>query len=187
MRLLNIILIIFLSLTNEIKAGSEDQILDNLQKGGNLIFIRHAYAPGGGDPNNFNINDCKTQRNLGDAGRKQAKKIGSFFQNNNIPIDKVYSSEWCRCKETALIAFNKFEIKNFLNSFFSAQFAKNKDIQMKNLKSFIKNLNKNENKNLVFVTHYVVISESLNYSPSSGEIVISNKDFNVIDTIEIEY
>ena len=91
----------------------------------------------------------------------------------------------CRCKETALIAFNKFEIKNFLNSFFSTQFAKNKDIQMKNLKSFIKNLNKN--KNLVFVTHYVVISENLNYSPSSGEIVISNKDFNVIDTIEIEY
>jgi len=58
MRLLNIILIIFLSLTNEIKADSEDQILDNLQKGGNLIFIRHAYAPGGGDPDNFDIKDC---------------------------------------------------------------------------------------------------------------------------------
>ena len=79
MRLLNIILIIFLSLTNEIKADSEDQILDNLQKGGNLIFIRHAYAPGGGDPDNFDIKDCTTQRNLNDVGREQSKKIGKFL------------------------------------------------------------------------------------------------------------
>jgi hypothetical protein len=56
---------------------------------------------------------------------------------------------------------------------------------MKKLKTFISNWNENEN--LVFVTHYVIISESLNYAPSSGEIVISNKDFKVIDTIEIEY
>ena len=185
MKFIKFLLVLFISINSPIKADSNQNLINELKKGGNLIFIRHAYAPGGGDPNNFNINDCKTQRNLGDAGRKQAKKIGSFFQDNNIPIDKVYSSEWCRCKETALIAFNKFEIKNFLNSFFSAQFAKNKDIQMKNLKSFIKNSNKN--KNLVFVTHYVVISESLNYTPSSGEIVISNKDFKVIDTVEIEY
>ena len=185
MKFIKLLLIIFITISTPVKADSKQNLINELKKGGKIIFIRHAYAPGGGDPTNFDIKDCSTQRNLSNAGRKQAKKIGSFFQDNNIPIDKVYSSEWCRCKETALIAFNKFEIKNFLNSFFSAQFAKNKDIQMKNLKSFIKNSNKN--KNLVFVTHYVVISESLNYSPSSGEIVISNKDFNVIDTIEIEY
>ena len=55
MRLLHFILIIFISLTNGIKADSKKQILDNLKKGGNIIFIRHAYAPGGGDPENFNI------------------------------------------------------------------------------------------------------------------------------------
>ena len=108
MRLLNIILIIFLSLTNEIKADSEDQILDNLQKGGNLIFIRHAYAPGGGDPDNFDIKDCTTQRNLNDVGREQSKKIGKFFRENNNLLENIYSSEWCRCKETALIAFKNF-------------------------------------------------------------------------------
>ena len=155
------------------------------QEGNKIILIRHSLAPGGGDPTGFKINDCKTQRNLSNKGREQAKKIGSFFKDNNIPIDQIYSSEWCRCKETALIAFNKFETKIFLNSFFSSQFVKNKDIQMKKLKSFIKNWNKN--KNLVFVTHYVVIAESLNYAPSSGEIVISNKNFKVIDTIAIEY
>ena len=185
MNFIKFLLVLFISINSPIKADSNQNLINELKKGGNLIFIRHAYAPGGGDPDNFEINDCKTQRNLSDTGREQAYKIGYFFRSNNVPIDKVYSSEWCRCKETALIAFNKFEIKNFLNSFFSAQFAKNKDIQMKNLKSFIKNSNKN--KNLVFVTHYVVISESLNYTPSSGEIVISNKDFKVIDTVEIEY
>ncbi len=185
MKFIKFLLIIFISINSPIKADSEQNLFKELKKGGKLIFIRHAYAPGSGDPNNFDINKCKTQRNLNSTGRDQAKKIGEFFRKNNIQIDKVYSSEWCRCKETALIAFNKFEIKNFLNSFFSSKFAKNKDRQIKELETFIKNWN--SKKNLIFVTHYVVIFESLDYSPSSGEIVISNKDFKIIDTIEIEY
>ena len=185
MRLFNIILVIFIILTNGIKADSDNQILDNLKKGGNLIFIRHAYAPGGGDPDNFDINDCSTQRNLSDEGRKQSKKIGVFFKENNIPISLVISSEWCRCKETANIAFKNFETKNFLNSFYSLQFAKNKKIQIKNLRKYIDNWK--SDKNLVLITHYVLISEVLNYAPSSGEIVIANKDFKKIGNFEIEY
>lgn len=185
MKYIKFIIIILISLTSSIKAEIDKDILASLKEGNKLIFIRHAYAPGGGDPDNFDINDCNTQRNLSDSGRQQAKNISNFFIENQINFKRVYSSEWCRCKETASIAFNNFETKSFLNSFFSSQFAKNKDPQMKKLKTFISNWN--ENKNLVFVTHYVVISESLNYAPSSGEIVISNKDFKVIDTIEIEY
>jgi len=185
MKFIKFLLIIFISINSPVKADLNQNLINELKKGGNLIFIRHAYAPGSGDPNNFDISDCKTQRNLSNRGRAQAKKIGSFFEENNFPIDKVYSSEWCRCKETASIAFNKFKTKNFLNSFFSSQFTKNKDHQMKKLKKFIKNWD--DNKNLIFVTHYVVISESLNYTPSSGEIVVSSKDFKVIDTIKIQY
>ncbi len=185
MRLLNFILIIFLILTNGIKADTEFQILKNLKNGGNLIFIRHAYAPGGGDPDNFDINDCSTQRNLNDEGREQAKNIGNFFRENLIPIDKVISSEWCRCKETSELAFEKFETNNFLNSFFSEKFSKNKTKQIKNLKKYIDKWD--GNKNLVFVTHYVVISEALNYAPRSGEIVISNIRLKKIGNIEIEY
>ena len=129
--------IIFLILTNGIKADTEFQVLKNLKNGGNLIFIRHAYAPGGGDPDNFDINDCSTQRNLSEEGRKQAKNIGNYFKENLIPIDKVISSEWCRCKETAEIAFKKFETNNFLNSFFSEKFSKNRIKQIKNLKKYI--------------------------------------------------
>jgi len=117
MKLLKIIIIIFFSLTIEIKADTEKEIINNLQKGGNLIFIRHAYAPGNGDPENFDINNCETQRNLSQSGRLQSKKIGNFFKENEIPIKLVISSEWCRCKETALIAFKNYETENFLNSF----------------------------------------------------------------------
>ena len=185
MRLIKIILVIFLFLTNGIKADNEVQVLENLKKGGNLIFIRHAYAPGGGDPDNFDIADCSTQRNLSNSGKEQSKKIGIFFEQNQIPVDQVISSEWCRCKETAQIAFNKFETKNFLNSFFSEKFAKNKKKQIKELKKYIQNWS--GKKNLVLVTHYVVISEALNYAPSSGEIVISDKNFKKIGNIEINY
>ena len=185
MRLFYIILVIFFILTNGINADTEIQVLENLKKGGNLIFIRHAYAPGGGDPDNFDIIDCSTQRNLSDLGRKQAKNIGIFFKDNQIPIDKVFSSEWCRCKETAQIAFGKYETKSFLNSFFSEKFSNNRTKQIKDLKKYIKKWK--SNKNLVFVTHYVVISEALNYNPNSGEIVISSINLKKISNIEINY
>ena len=185
MKFIKFLLIIFISISSPIKADSNKSLINELKKGGKLIFIRHAYAPGGGDPDNFDINDCNTQRNLNNSGREQAKNMGIFFKDNNIKIENVYSSEWCRCKETALIAFNKFENKNFLNSFFSSKFAKNKDLQIQNLRKFIKDFNGDEN--LIFVTHYIVISELLNYSSSTGEIVISDKNYNIIGNLTISF
>jgi phosphohistidine phosphatase SixA len=185
MKFIKLYLTIFILITSVVKADSNKNLVNELRNGGKLIFIRHAYAPGGGDPINFNLNNCNTQRNLNGTGKEQAKNIGNFFLTNNISIEKIYSSEWCRCKDTAIIAFKKFETQKFLNSFFSTKFAHNKDIQMKNFRNFIKNWNGKQN--LVFVTHYVVISEILNYSSLSGEIIISNKDFKVIDTLEISY
>ena len=178
-------LIIFICIISPVKADLNQNMISELKKGGKIIFIRHAYAPGGGDPNNFDLNDCDTQRNLNDDGRLQSKKIGDFFKNNKISIEKVYSSEWCRCKETASIAFRSFETKHFLNSFFSERFAKNRENQIENFNKFINNWNGKQN--LIFVTHYVVISEILNYAPASGEIIVSDKQLKVIDTLEIEY
>ena len=100
MKFFNFFLIIFITLTTSIKADSNKNLMKQLKDGEKLIFIRHAYAPGSGDPNNFNLNDCSTQRNLSNEGRKQAKYIGKFFKKNKIKIDKILSSEWCRCKET---------------------------------------------------------------------------------------
>ena len=75
--------------------------------------------------------------------------------------------------------------KSFLNSFFSEKFAKNKNQQVKNLKKYIEEWK--GNKNLVFVTHYVVISELLGYAPSSGEIIISDRNLNLIETVIVKY
>ncbi len=162
-------------------AFSNDKILKSLKEGKKIVFIRHAIAPGNGDPNNFDINDCSTQRNLDKNGITQSKKIGQFFKNNKIKIDKVLSSEWCRCKDTAKYAFQNFETFDALNSFYDVRFAANEAKQVKDLKNYIKNWD--DDKNLVLVTHFVVISSILNTSSYSGEIIISDKYLNIIGSV----
>ena len=176
------LLFIFISLVFSNQAFSNDDLIQSLKEGGKIIFIRHAYAPGGGDPDNFDVNDCSTQRNLNNEGISQSKLIGEFFVKNKIQIDQVLSSEWCRCKDTAKYAFQNFKTFNALNSYFSSKFAQNEDKQIKDLKNFIQNW-KSE-KNLVLVTHYVVISSMLNMAVGSGEMVITDTNYNVIGTIE---
>ena len=185
MKFLKVILILFISLTTLVKADSKKNIIENLKVGGKLIFIRHAYAPGGGDPENFNIYDCSTQRNLSESGRIQSRKIGNFFNENKIKIENVYSSEWCRCKETAFLAFKNFKTKSFLNSFFSSKFAYKKEKQILNFRNFLNKWDKKEN--LIFVTHYVVISELIDYSARSGEIIITDDELKLIGSIAIKY
>ena len=185
MKFIKFLFIIFITLPSTIKADSNKDLIIELKEGGKVIFIRHAYAPGSGDPANFDIKDCDTQRNLDYKGKLQAKNIGNFFKKNKIAIHRVISSEWCRCKETAFLSFKTFETKNFLNSFFSSKFSKNRNKQMKELKKYIEEWPSNEN--LVLVTHYVVILEALGYAPSSGEIVISNKTFKKAGSIKISY
>ena len=177
-----ILAILFIGILNfSNNALSDDRILNSLKEGKKLIFIRHAIAPGNGDPNNFNIKDCSTQRNLNKNGIKQSKKIGLFFKKNKIKIDKILSSEWCRCIDTAKYAFENFETFDALNSFYDEKFAANETRQINDLKKYIKNWD--SDKNLVFVTHYVVILSILNTGSSSGEIIISDKNFNIIGSI----
>jgi phosphohistidine phosphatase SixA len=178
-RLISVFALIFLVFINS--AFSNEKLINSLKEGGKLIFIRHAHAPGNGDPENFNLKDCSSQRNLNQEGINQSKKIGLFFTQNKIQIDKVLSSEWCRCKDTAKYAFNDYKTFDALNSFYDARFTKNKSKQIKDLKKYI--LSWNSKKNLVLVTHFVVISETLNVGSASGEIVVSDKNFNIISSI----
>ena len=178
MKLFKITLILLISFNTSFKVISANDFKSILKDGGKLIFIRHAYAPGSADPDGFDISNCESQRNLNIDGIEQSKLIGQIFIDNDIMINKVLSSEWCRCKQTAEYAFNNYETKSFLNSFFSQEFSHNKDKQLKELKEYIKNWN--GKKNLIFVTHFVVISEILNLSTSSGEIVVTDKDFNIL-------
>ena len=179
-----LILSFILSIIIPTSTFSNDELISKLQSGGNIVFIRHALAPGNGDPDNIDLNNCKTQRNLNKTGIDQSKRIGLFFEKNNIPIDKVLSSEWCRCKDTAKYAFRNFQTFKALNSFYDEKFYKFKNKQIKDLQKYIKDWD--GNKNLILVTHYVVISEMLNIGVSSGEIVISNKNYNIIGSIDTQ-
>ena len=161
---------------------SSDQNWKPAQEGNKIILIRHSLAPGGGDPTGFKINDCKTQRNLNRTGINQSKKIGKLFKKNKIPIDQVLSSQWCRCKDTAKFAFGEYKEFTALNSTFQTTFNKNEAKQLKELYSFVKKWD-GKNKNLVLVTHYSIITAVTNAVPSSGEIVITDKNFKIISTI----
>tara|TARA_B110000027_G_C15924562_1_gene214124 strand:- start:22 stop:582 length:561 start_codon:yes stop_codon:yes gene_type:complete len=178
MRLIIITIFLFISFNTSLKANLDDNLQSILKEGGKLIFIRHAYAPGGGDPDGFNLLNCSTQRNLNNDGIEQSKRIGQIFLKNGLIINKVLSSEWCRCKQTAKYAFTNYETKSFLNSFFSQEFSHNKNNQIKELKKYVKMWDGKNN--LILVTHYIVISEVLNLSVSSGEIVITDKEFNIL-------
>ena len=87
-------LILFLLPVNSF---SNEKAWDLLREGNKIVFIRHSLAPGGGDPSNFDLKKCSTQRNLSQTGINQSKKIGELFKKNKVQIDKVLSSQWCRC------------------------------------------------------------------------------------------
>ena len=178
-----IILLLFLFFFWSNGAVTNENFVNLLKDEKKIIFIRHALAPGSGDPTNFTLNDCKTQRNLSKDGINQSRNIGKFFFNNEIKIGKVFSSQWCRCKDTAKIAFGEYEVFNVLNSFYDKKYSTNEDRQIKELKKFIKNWD--EKDNLIFVTHFVVISSLLNTSVSSGEIIITDKKLKILARKEV--
>ena len=155
------------------------------QDGDKIILIRHAKAPGGGDPEGFKIDDCKTQRNLDMMGINQAKKIGKLFREKKIKIDKILSSQWCRCKDTAKYAFGDFKEFSALNSTFQSSFAKNQPKQLRELKTYVNNW-KTSGGNLVLVTHFSIITAITTAVPSSGEIIVTDKNFNVLGSILID-
>ena len=152
------------------------------QEGGKIILIRHALAPGGGDPEGFKIEDCKTQRNLNEVGIKQSKKIGKLFIEKKIKIDQVLSSQWCRCKDTARYAFGNFKEFSALNSTYTPPYDQNEKQQIKELKKYVSSW-KGNGGNLVLVTHYVIILAITGETTRSGELVITDKNFKILSTI----
>ena len=118
--------LLFFLFTSQLIAS--DQAWNLAQEGNKIILIRHSLAPGGGDPAGFEINDCKTQRNLNKKGINQSKKIGKLFKKNKVPIDQVLSSQWCRCKDTAKYAFGDYREFTALNSTFQSSYNKNGEL-----------------------------------------------------------
>ena len=141
------------------------------QSGANVVFMRHALAPGYGDPDNFKVGDCSTQRNLNDAGRRQAAAIGREFRNNNIVFDRILSSQWCRCQETAhYLGIGAWAEFTGLNSFFQGYADKQQTVQFLEEKLSTIPLDHL----VLMVTHQVVISEITGYAPASGGLIFYN-------------
>ena len=166
----NSVIFITLLLVTEAFAKPE---LETIKKNisANVIFLRHALAPGVGDPVNFIKEDCGTQRNLNNRGRLQARLLGNYLKSTNLRFSQILTSEWCRCIDTAK-ELNLGQWKTFsgLNSFF--QEYQKKDQVMDKLQ---KKLDSLEYSDLVlFITHQVVILEQTGVAPSSGEMVLYN-------------
>jgi hypothetical protein len=87
-----------------------------LRAGGVVVGLRHALAPGTFDPPGFRLGDCSTQRNLDDEGRAQARRIGQWFASRSLKPARVRSSPWCRCVDTARLAFGGAEVWDALGS-----------------------------------------------------------------------
>src|SRR5690606_2229568 len=138
-----------------------------------FALIRHAQAPGIGDPENFDLEDCKTQRNLDAAGRAQAERIGQLFRDNGSDRAAIYSSERCRCLETAaLLGLGGGTQLPVINSFFRQ--GDMRRLQTDAAKAWIADADLE--RPTVLVTHQVNITALTGVYPASGEIVVVRRN-----------
>ena len=140
---------------------------DVLLAEGQVVLIRHAEAPGVGDPPNFTLGDCSTQRNLSDGGRAQADRLGATFRAHGVAVGPVLSSGWCRCIETATLAFGTAEVWPPLNSFFRD--ASTDAVQTADVRARVASWAGPGT--LVLVTHQVNITALTDMFPASGEVI----------------
>jgi broad specificity phosphatase PhoE len=152
-----------------------------LRTPGHFAMIRHALAPGTFDPPGFKVEDCSTQRNLSAEGRAQAVRIGEMFRANGIAAARLYSSQWCRCLETArLMKLGDVTPDARLNSF--AQNRERAQTQTAALRPWLAALDLGQP--TVLVTHQVVISAIAGTSTSSGEIVVLRRERDERPTVQ---
>ena len=170
-RLLAIVLLAFLATSPA--HSDEGALWQALRDGRAFAMMRHELAPGNGDPSNFDVNDCSTQRNLNDVGREQSRRTGKRFRANGIAMARVVSSAWCRCQETArLLGLGTVETLPALNSFYETM--ERREQQTKALRAWLQA--NQPNGPLVLVTHQVNISALTGRYTSSGEMIIVRWD-----------
>lgn len=163
---------VFTSQLHAQPAGSGD-FWALLKEGGCVLLMRHALTePGVGDPANFRIGDCSTQRNLSEAGRDQSRRVAAAFAREGVRITDVRSSAWCRCVDTAELAFGQHQVWSPINSFFGRGGLRDTQTReaLEDLKDF------KGPGNIVLVTHQVNISALTGSFTSMGEILLSRPD-----------
>ena len=173
-------LILLISLSIQPSYANELLIWDKLNTSsakGYVLLLRHSLAPGVGDPDNFKLGDCSTQRNLSQEGRDDAAEIGAWIKRQNVKIYRVESSRWCRARQTAkLLDIGKVKLNKNLDSLFRES---NLESHPKTLKTKEQILNhRSKSGLLVLVGHYVNIAALVGVGVDSGEGVIVKADKN---------
>jgi len=149
-------------------AAADDALWALLKSGGQVVMIRHGTAPGTFDPPGMRLDDCATQRNLDDQGRDEARRIGAAFRAHAIPVDKVLSSRWCRCMETARLAFGHVEHWEPIDGARpGSELEARRTVQVRALAS-----KPFTGGNIVLVTHNFNIRALTGLSTLSGEMVV---------------
>jgi phosphohistidine phosphatase SixA len=173
-----LIFILIFSLSAQSSFANELAIWDKLQgttPKGYVLLLRHSLAPGVGDPANFKLNDCSTQRNLSEIGRQDARDIGAWLARRQIKIARVESSRWCRAKETAeLLNLGKVRLNRNLDSLFQESELLNHPQTIKVRKQILDYRNKTGL--LILVGHFVNINALTNVGVNSGEGVLVRAD-----------
>lgn len=153
--------------------SSEERVFELLREGGNVVLVRHAPTVAGiGDPPGFDLADCATQRNLSEAGRAVSRRLGSWLRDADVPIAAVRSSAWCRCVDTATLAFAPelpVEVWSPLNSFFAGQ--GDRESQTRAALAALRDLPPQAN--WVWVTHQVNITALTGTSVAMGELLVT--------------
>jgi phosphohistidine phosphatase SixA len=150
-----------------------DEIITMLRTGGHVLLIRHTTAPGTGDPANFKIGDCSTQRNLDAKGRSEATRLGEAIRSHNIPIAETLSSQWCRTLETARLtglADGSVTPWAALNSSFDASTAE-RDARASQLRERVNALS-SQTKNTAVFTHAFNIDDAYGVWLETGEVLV---------------
>jgi broad specificity phosphatase PhoE len=148
---------------------ASDEAWRRIDAGGRVILMRHAVTtPGVGDPSGMRLDDCATQRNLTDQGRAHARAIGAAFRSRSLKPERVLSSPWCRCIETAQLAFGGSQTEAALSNLFGR--SENRDRQVEALRAVI--AAHRSSGNLVLVTHGSTIVALTGVSPDFGELVV---------------
>ena len=153
--------------------ASASELSESLKKSYSVLLMRHALAPGIGDPAGYKLQDCKSQRNLDATGRAQAQKTGQWLKAQGVGNALVFTSAWCRCKETAEnLAFGTPVLEPSLNSFFDDM--RQGPQSNANLQKFIVGQLKSKgDKALILVTHHVNIAEFTGENVGSGDMVLA--------------
>ena len=176
-------LIALLALGLPAAASANPGLLEQLRAGGRIILLRHARTvPGTGDPPGFRLEDCATQRNLSEGGQAQARAIGEALRRERVPVDRVLSSRWCRCLDTArLLGLGKVEPFEPLNSFFEER--GQQEAQTRAVRERMAAWRGPGN--LMMVTHQVNITAASRVYPASGEAVVMEPGGAVLGRLKL--